>query len=220
MTVLAILTLAFGFAAVTPDQSAVDGLRAAIKAAVAERVGEVRSIDVELAGGSMVVGDIVSAQPAAGARLGGSIRFLITPAKGRVYQVVARVRVIAGRAVATRAIPRGQQVSAEDVEWSEGPLDGQLLQPLPSLDAVLASQTRRAVAPGEVLTNIVLAEPVAVRAGEEVALTVRSGAMEVRGVARAVSSGSIGDVIRVTTPGSRDIRRARIVAPAKVEIVR
>jgi len=44
--------------------------------------------------------------------------------------------------------------------------------------------------------------------------------MEVRGVARAVSSGSVGDVIRVTTPGSRDIRHARITAQATVEIVR
>ena len=111
-------------------------------------------------------------------------------------------------------------MTAEDVEWVDGPLDGQLLQPLPSLDQVLASLTRRAIAPGEVLTSIVLMEPIAVRAGEEVALTVRSGAMEVRGMVRAVSSGSVGDVIRITTPGSRDIRRARIVAPASVEIVR
>jgi flagella basal body P-ring formation protein FlgA len=220
MTAFTILALALSVATGSPGQSAVDSLRSAIRASVAERIGDVRSVDVELAGGSMVTGEIVSAQPAAGARLGGSIRFLVKPATGRVYQVVARVRVIAGRAVATRAIPRGQRVTAADVDWSEGSLDGQLLQPLPSLDAVLASQTRRAIAPGEVLTSIVLAEPVAVRAGEEVALTVRAGAMEVRGVARAVSSGSVGDVIRVTTPGSRDIRRARIVAPAKVEIVR
>jgi flagella basal body P-ring formation protein FlgA len=39
-------------------------------------------------------------------------------------------------------------------------------------------------------------------------------------VARAVSSGGIGDVIRVTTPGSREIRQARITAPATVEMVR
>lgn len=220
MTALTILTLAIGFATVSPGQSAVDGLRSAIRAAVVERVGEVRSIDVELAGGSMVAGNIVSAQPATGARLGGSIRFLVKPATGRIYQVVARVRVIAGRAVATRPIPRGEQLTAADVEWTEGPLDGQLLQPLPTLDQVLGSQARRAIAPGEVLTSIVLAQPVAVRAGEEVALTVRSGTMEVRGMARAVSSGSVGDVIRITTPGSRDIRRARIIAPAKVEIVR
>jgi flagella basal body P-ring formation protein FlgA len=220
MIALAIATTFALTTVLSPGQSAVDSLRAAIRTAVAERVGDVRSIEVELAGGTMVPGEIVSARPAGGARLGGPIRFLVTPAKGRVYQVVARVRVIAGRAVATRAMARGQQVTAEDVAWVEGPLDGQLLQPVPSLDEVLASQTRRAIAPGEVLTHIVLAKPVAVRAGEEVALTVRSGAMEVKGVARAVSSGSVGDVIRVTTPGSREIRRARIVAPARVEIVR
>lgn len=221
MTAFTLVTLAtLSLAAGPGDQSVVDGLRSAIRTAVAERVGEVRSIEVELAGGSMVAGSIVSAQPATGARLGGPIRFLVKPATGRVYQVVARVRVIADHATAARPIPRGQQLTAEDVEWTAGPLDGQLLQPLPSLDEVLGSQARRTIAPGEVLTSIVLAQPVAVRAGEEVALTVRSGAMEVRGVARAVSSGSVGDVIRITTPGSRDIRRARITAPARVEIVR
>ena len=81
-------------------------------------------------------------------------------------------------------------------------------------------RTRRAIAAGEVLNGIVLARPLAVRAGDEVALTFRNGVMEVSGVARADSSGSVGDVIRVTTPGSRDIRRARIIAPASVEIVR
>jgi flagella basal body P-ring formation protein FlgA len=88
------------------------------------------------------------------------------------------------------------------------------------MDEVLGARTRRNVAEGEVLTASVVARPPAVRAGDEIAIVVRSGAIEVRGVARAVSSGAIGDVIRVTTPGSREIRQARITAPATVEMVR
>jgi flagellar basal body P-ring formation protein FlgA len=134
--------------------------------------------------------------------------------------VVAAVSVIAGHAVAARPLSRGASLTADDVEWKESAIDGQLLEPLPALHEVLGARTRRAVAEGEVLSAAVVARPPAVRAGDEIAIVVRSGATEVRGVARAVSSGAIGDVIRVTTPGSREIRQARITAPATVEMVR
>ena len=149
MTTLTILALTISLVAPGGEQSRVDALRSAITAAVSERIGPVRAIEVEIVGGSIIPARAVSA-----------------------------------------------------------------------LDDVLGSRTRRAIAAGEVLNGIVLARPLAVRAGDEVALTFRNGVMEVSGVARAVSSGSVGDVIRVTTPGSRDIRRARIIAPASVEIVR
>jgi flagella basal body P-ring formation protein FlgA len=111
-------------------------------------------------------------------------------------------------------------LTAVDVEWQVSAIDGQLLEPLPALDEVLGARTRRAVVEGEILSASVVVRPPAVRAGDEVAILVRAGAIEVRGVARAVSSGDIGDVIRVTTPGSREIRQARITAPATVEMVR
>ena len=220
MTTLTVLALTISLLAPGGEQSRVDALRSAITAAVSERIGPVRAIEVEIVGGSIIPARAVSAQPAPGSRLGQPMRFLVQPATGRPFPVVAKVSVTAGHAVAARAIARGSDVTQADVEWKEAAIDGQLLQPLPALDDVLGSRTRRAIAAGEVLNGIVLARPLAVRAGDEVALTFRNGVMEVSGVARAVSSGSVGDVIRVTTPGSRDIRRARIIAPASVEIVR
>lgn len=220
MTTLTVLTLTVALLAPGGEQSRVDALRSAITAAVSKRLGAVRAVAVEIVGGSVIPARAVSAQPAPGSRLGKSMRFLVQPATGRPFQVVAKVSVTAGHAVAARAIARGSALTPADVEWKEAAIDGQLLQPLPTLAEVLGSQARRAIAPGEVLTTMVLARPLAVRAGDEVALTFRNGAMEVSGVARAVSSGAVGEVIRVTTPGSRDIRRARIIAPASVEIVR
>lgn len=197
-----------------------DPVRDAIAAAVAARVNGSRGIDVEiLSGGARVPGPFTAA-PAPGARLGQPARFVLTPASGHPFTVVADVSVIAGHAVAARPLSRGESLTADDVEWSESVIDGQLFEPLPSLDEVLGARTRRAVAEGEILSAGVVARPPAVRAGDEVAIVVRSGAIEVRGVARAVSSGGIGDLIRVTTPGSREIRQARITAPATVEMVR
>ena len=50
-------------------------------------------------------------------------------------------------------------------------------------------------------------------------ITIRSGAIEARGIGRAASSGFVGDVIRVTRPGNREPVRARVLAAASVEIL-
>lgn len=224
MRALCTLIVASSLIAPVTATAAEDPLRAAITAAIEERVGTVRSVEIEIVSGAASArpsnAAVFSATPAPGARFGNPVRFVVTPSSGPSFQVVARVTAVAAHAVAIRPIERGTVLTAADVEWKEGVLDGQLLQPLPSIDDVLGAQARRSIAQGEVLIGTALARPAAVRAGEEVTLTIRSGALEVRGAARAVSSGSVGDVIRVTTPGSREIRRARVTAPATVEMVR
>ena len=221
MTMHAITLLTLTLASFGPvGVATTDPVRDAIAAAVAARVNGQQGIDVEIVSGGARGPGPFTATPAPGARLGQPARFVLTPASGYPFTVVAEVSVITGHAVAARPLPRGESVTAGDVEWKESAIDGELLQPLPSLDEVLGARTRRAVAEGEILSAAVVARPPAVRAGDEVAILVRSGAIEVRGVARAVSSGAIGDVIRVTTPGNREIRQARITAPATVEMVR
>lgn len=242
---LTILIAASMLLAQAVDAAAEHPLRAAIAAAVSERIGAVRAVEIEIVSGAHArpegllqgFGELAEAQrakatgrasvagglsaaPAPGARTGRPTRFLVTPSSGRPFSVVARVDVVAAHAVAIRAVDRGVELTAADVEWTEGPVDEQLFQPLPTLEDIIGARARRSIAPGEVVISTALAKPIAVRAGEEVALTIRSGAIEASGPARAVSSGSVGDVIRVTTPGSREIRRARIIAPASVEIVR
>lgn len=220
MTALAILAVTSTLLAPAQAPATGDPVRAAIASAVRERIGDLRSVDVQIVSAPGGVTGAVSASPTPGARLGKPVRFLITPASGQPFTVVARVSVVAAHASPIHRVDRGDVLTSADVEWKEGRIDGQLIQPLPALEDVVGSRARRAIATGEVFTAAVLAPPVAVKAGEEVALTIRSGAMQARGRARAVNSGSVGDVIRVTTPGSREIRRARIIAPASVEIVR
>ena len=221
MTMHAITILALTLALPAPaGPAATDPVREAIAAAVAARVNDSQGIDVEIVSGGARVPGPFTATPAPGARLGQPARFVLTPASGHPFTVVADVSVIAGHAVAARPLSRGESLTPGDVEWKQSTIDGQLFEPLPSLAEVLGARTRRAVAEGEILSDAVVARPPAVRAGDEIAIVVRTGAIEVRGVARAVSSGGIGDVIRVTTPGSREIRQARITAPATVEMVR
>lgn len=217
---LAIVAL-FGVGPAVAAQPQHQALRDVLAGAVAERLGVApEAIDVVLQSAPAVDAAIVRATPPAGARLGQPMRFVVTPASGPTISVVARVNAVVGHAIATRALERDAVITAADIEWREAAIAGALLQPLPTLDEVVAARTRRAIAAGEVLSRTTLTRDFAVRAGDEVTMTMRTGSIEVRGVGRAVSSGFVGDVIRILPPGSRQPARARVTAPAAVEILR
>lgn len=198
----------------------VDELRDVLVEAVLERVGgDDVSVDIEVLQAPDVVPAGLSAMPAPGARTGQPVRFVITPASGPRFTVVARVAVVMRHAVASRALPRDAVIGEEAIEWRVGPVDGVLLEPLPGIDDLMASRSRRAIAEGEVLNAAALVRPFAVRAGDTVTMTLRNGSIVVRGVGRAVSSGHVGDLVRVMPPGTRQPSQARVIGPASVEIV-
>jgi flagella basal body P-ring formation protein FlgA len=193
-------------------------VRELIAAAVCARLGALDSIDVDVIDAPASAGFYESATPAAGGRLGAPMRFTLA-GSGLPISIIARVNVVAAHVVARHPIARNAALTADDVEVRHERLDGVLLQPLPTLRDVLAGRPRRALAAGEVLTSAVLARTPVVRAGDEVTVTIRTGAVEATGVGRAASSGFTGDVIRITRPGSRETSRARVLAPASVEMV-
>jgi flagella basal body P-ring formation protein FlgA len=218
-TAVVLLSISPTLAAQAPGASR--DLRTAIAAAVAERLGGGADLEitVEMLDGDDAGTDHIGVSPAPGARIGQPARFVVTTSPGRSHSVLARVDVVAPHVVATRALPADAPLTADDVHLARGPLRDLTLQPLPTWEEVVAARPKRSVAQGEVLTRAALARPFAVRAGDTVTLTVRAGSVEVRGVGRAVSSGYVGDVIRILPPGRREPARGRVVAPAAVEIL-
>ena len=195
-------------------------VRAAIATSVSPRLGGQARVTVEvLHTASDSVGP-VTASALPGARLGSPARFLLTLADGRRISAVARVTADARHLVAARDLARDEELTGDVVEWIDGPLDGQLLESLPTQAQVLGTRARRPIVRGEVITSTIVKVPPAVRAGDPVTLVIRIGVMEVRGTGRAVSSGSVGDVIRVSRPSHREPLRGRIIEPAVVEILR
>lgn len=195
------------------------GVRSVIATSVSSRLGEDARVTVEVLHAPGIA-DAVAASALPGTRLGMPARFLLTLADGRRVSAVARVTADVRHLVAARSLPRDAELTAADVQWIDGPLDGQPFDPLPSAGQVLGARTRRAIGRGEVITSTVVKMPPAVRAGDPVTMVIRAGTMEVRGPGRAVSSGAIGDVIRVMRPAHREPLRGRIVEPAVVEILR
>jgi flagella basal body P-ring formation protein FlgA len=214
--VVASLLLAHGLDSVEARGRTAE-VRELIAAAISAKLGAIDSIEVEVLD-APAAGVYQSATPAVGARLGAPMRFTLM-GSGVPVSVVARVTVVAAQVVARQPIARNTAITANDVEVRHERLDGLLLQPLPTLEEALTGRPRRALVAGEVVTAAVLARSLAVRAGDEVAITIRTGAIEASGVGRAISSGVVGDVIRIMRPGSRETTRARVLAPASVEIL-
>lgn len=211
---------------------------AAIERSVRERMGEVRVAVVEMSDSARFEGAKVRgcegarakapgcegaqliATPEHGSRLGRPIRFILVAGGARVGSVVAKLDVTGSVVRSSRALSRGEDVDADAIEVVDGELEGILLDRLPTIGELVGAQARRAIRAGEILTDAAVMVPPVVKSGDEVRVSVSTGAIEVTGVGRASGSGRVGDLIRVLVPSSRRGLNARITGPGTVEIVR
>jgi flagella basal body P-ring formation protein FlgA len=132
---------------------------------------------------------------------------------------VASVTVSGPHVRTTAPVDRDTAVTAEAVTEQDGEVDGVRFEPLPRLDEVIGAHARRPLAAGEVLSQAVVVVPEAVRAGDEVKVVARVGALEAWGVGRASGSGRVGDVVRITRGGARGLQRARVLSPGVVQVL-
>lgn len=166
-------------------------------------------------------GLVVAAVPEPSSRTGGPVRFVLygdLEQTRRVGRLTARVDVRATHVrvrakVAARAVP-----TADVLETVVDDIGRQPLTPLPRLEAVAAATTRKALLPGEVVTQAALVMQPLVASGQDVMTFARAGALEVRGRAVAAQSGQLGDTVIVVNPETRRRLRGRVVGDALVEV--
>ena len=190
----------------------------AIAAAVAERLGgdvAVRVGDVET---TVRPEPGLVAEPDVSARLSRPARFILTNRGQRRGVAVATVTAEARYARAARAVARDEVIGADAVDFTEGTLPMLPIRRLLRADDLTGLQARRTLAAGEPLTAAVLRVPPLVKTGDEIAVTVRIGVVQVVGTGTASGSGHIGDTIRVRQPHSSRLLSARITGPGAVEI--
>jgi flagella basal body P-ring formation protein FlgA len=202
---------AFGAAAVvTPAE--------AIARAVAQRVGGGAAVEVTSIETAVKPQRGLHATPEPGGKTGAPMRFVLMVGRARRGVALATVKVVVSYARATRAIGRNETVGAGDFEVVTAPLEETGMKRLPDIADVAGLVARRDIAAGEPLTQAVLDVPLAVRAGDDVTVTVVAGTVQVTTTARASSSGHTGETIRVVPEGGKALR-ARITRPGAVEVV-
>jgi flagella basal body P-ring formation protein FlgA len=138
----------------------------------------------------------------------------------RTGSVIATLNVTASAVRSSRAVSRGEDMTADAVEVVDVELKNILLDRLPTSDEIVGAQARRDIRAGEVLTDATVVVPPAVKSGDEVRVSISAGLVQVTTVGRASGSGHVGDLIRVLMPETRKSLKARITGPGSVEIVR
>jgi flagella basal body P-ring formation protein FlgA len=205
---------------ISPAPAVESAVADAIARSVAGQVGGDARATVSALQTKVVSDGPLVASPEPGARTGGPARYTLFAGGARVGSAVATVQVAARHVRATRAIGRGEALAGGDVTEVDGVLVDQPIKRLPALQDVIGARVRRNVAAGEAITAAVIEVPAAVRSGETVATVIRVGAVEAEGKGVVSGSGHVGDVVRVTPPGTRRPLKARVVAPGRVEIIR
>jgi flagella basal body P-ring formation protein FlgA len=145
-----------------------------------------------------------------GVRCGGSQPWTI--------YMAARVALMRAVLVLARPVPRGQPLSADDLQLEER--DASMLGTgyLTSLEEALGLEARSPLRAGLVLNPNALAAPLLVRRGERVTVLARSGGFEVRSEAEALEDGSLGELIAVKNLHSGRIVEGVVTGSGLIEV--
>ncbi|PIE17288.1 MAG: flagella basal body P-ring formation protein FlgA [Proteobacteria bacterium] len=226
-----LLAVALTAAPPAPRALAADGVEQALRTALVDtlrerhRLGSDARLDIEelqaarrgaLAGASAVVALDVPRRSS----VDGPITFRATvrhPSRGveKVW-VRARVAALLPTVVARHDVPRGAQLTLDDLELAQRPD-----RPGRVADAALAvgRLTRRALREGDAVDGELLRLPAVVRRGDSVAVVVRGRGFSIKTRATALGGGGVGAEVTVRVNRNNRLVATRIVAPGEVEVL-
>ncbi len=134
------------------------------------------------------------------------------------FYLTASVERLRQVAVALRNIPRGTQLTSADLQTEQRRLSGSESRTYTTAESALGMVTRRPISLGDVIPSSSLTEPTAVRKGDQVQVRAVGTDLNIVTLGIAMSSGKVGDQIRIKNSSSERIIRARISAPGEVEV--
>ena len=215
------LWLIFAVALAQLPEAQVSPAEALMTQAVATRLGGSVTVAVHVVDPSLPAGPFVSAVPDPMGRLGSEMHFTLTPAGpgARTVRVRARVDVIGGHVQARHQILRGHVVTADDVEFVEGPLTGVPVKRLPELSQIVGQPALRPIDAGRIVESSSVAVRHLVQAGDTVTVVAIQGAVRVTAEFVAADSGDPGDIVRVVNRDTHRSIRVRVVNKGMVEVI-
>jgi flagella basal body P-ring formation protein FlgA len=223
-----VVLVAAGVVASASSVSVEDRIRAAVVAAVHERMGagaEVVVDDVRVFSAAGV--DPSDVTPVPNAQLGPQVNFVLhgqSDADGRrrataAGRAVVVMRVSAPHVSALRLIPRGKTIAAEDIVEETGEVSHVPLRRLPVASDVIGGRALHDIAAGALLAGSAVAMPGAVKSGQPVRAVALVGGVEVAATLVSMQTGQVGDIIRVVNKDSRRELRARVIGEGSVEVI-
>lgn len=132
--------------------------------------------------------------------------------------VPAQVRIFRPVVVVKTALRRDSIIGAGDVALVEQDVSLPNRGYVTEVEQVIGRKLTRATRTDQVLTPAMLQLAEAVRRGDQVVISARSGGINVRMQGEALSGGTLGQQISVRNLTSQRVIRARVAGPGQVEV--
>jgi flagella basal body P-ring formation protein FlgA len=141
---------------------------------------------------------------------------LVDGQPARTINMRARIEPYVEVMVATRDIMRGMPVGPMDMEPRKMPLSAAPQGAITDPQRALGLVARKTIFPGQFVTQRDLQERVAVKRNQLVDVLVRSGAVHLKGRAKATMDGRVGDSIILVNPDSNAQMQGMVMADGSV----
>ncbi len=152
----------------------------------------------------------------------GRMSFLITVMADkkpvRRVRVNGWVEIYRNVVCAAKPLRKGHVLTPDDLEVVKKPLSKLRSEPLYTLKAALGKGLKRSVRSGEVITPIILQEPVLVKRGSRVTIVAQSGSLFVRVPGIVKEKGAKGQFIKVQNAMSHREILAQVVDTKTVKV--
>lgn len=132
--------------------------------------------------------------------------------------VPINVRVFERVATLNRPLPRGAIIKPDDITISEQDIQGLKYGYITDAKELQGKLLKRSLPAGSPLSSEVLTQPQVVRRGQQVSLMAKNEGLSISVTGNALSSGAIGEIVRVRNPVSKRIIEGVVVAEGVVEV--
>lgn len=129
-----------------------------------------------------------------------------------------RAQPLMSVAVLSRPIGRGEQISADDLDWIDLAPNKLPKAGLTDPDHIIGSEAKRRLSPGRVLTSRDVGPPRLVRRGQPVRVVYADGELKLSALGTARDDGAFGEPVRVVNPESRLQVQGIATGPAEVTV--
>lgn len=113
----------------------------------------------------------------------------------------------------------GDVITDADITFIDAPARDVTSAVIVSKDRLIGMTPRRGVAAGKAITSADLVLPVAVRKGDAVTMTLKSGALQLTAQGKALESGAVGERVRIVNTASNQVVDAVVTGPQSADVV-
>ena len=156
------------------------------------------------------------------------VSYRIRPSSGRAWFLVkgqrarcwVQVKFLVQRpvVVTTSFIEKGEEIEPTDVENRLMYIDPSKMGRILSFSEVVGKVATRRIEAGQIIEAGMVKRPILVRRGELVRFLLKEGCMEIEGVAKAMRSGSLGDIIELKNLSSGRIFSGEVIGRGRVMV--